>query len=303
MIQRNFISNLKNISDYHLPAILAETDLFIFNKQKNDRANRVFLIAKEIQNRLDSENIAYTETVFIPDSEEEKIISFLTGAITKSVCHIVIDISCMAGDRTASIFHLIAKHSEDCSMRVRVLYSLAKYIPPSKTMSPNETVAPAHPRFAGWLSKPHLPILAIVGLGYETDKALGAVEYLDAEEKFIFIPDSAEMEYRTKVEEENRDLLQMTVKERIFEYCVEDPTSTIQMLNSLTIAAKTEFKPTLLPFGPKIFFAASLVVALAHPEASVWYVSGEKNDALHNEQEVATTFGFEFELTSIIEQK
>lgn len=299
MKRRNLISNLRNISDADLPDILKETDILIFNNQKNSRASRVISILDDVKNSFKDDK--HSDAILISDSDEVQLISHLANMSGRAVCNVVVDISCMAGDRTANIFHLIATHSENCLMRVRVLYSLAKYIAPSNTMSPNETVAPAHPRFAGWLSKPHLPILAIVGLGYETDKALGAVEYLDAEEKFIFIPNSAEIEYRKKVQEENKDLLETTLQSRIFDYCVEDPANTIQMLNSLTIAAKTEFKPTLLPFGPKIFFAASLVVALAHPEASVWYVSGEKNDVLHNDQEVAATFGFEFELASIIE--
>lgn len=284
------VSNLKNLELSNIFETVRKANIIVVSKKSNKRSEKIIEIIKELKDAECNEKIFRDDEILSID----KVLSE-----SMSACHVAVDISCIPGDTMASLFHIIAKHSSRISIKVDVIYCLAKYIDPKPDLSPNETVAPAHPRFAGWLAKPKFPILTIVGLGYEKDKALGAIEYLDASKSFLFIPTSSEEEYEGKVMEQNNDLLITTNPQHIFKYDVHDPVGTIHILNSILLAAKAESKPVLLPFGPKIFFSAALVVALIHPEASVWYVSGEKNDVLHDEQDVSSVFGYSFSLSTV----
>lgn len=286
---KNTISGLRNTQIADIEDALRKADIIVISKKTNKRSAKVNDIIAGLQMDL-NHSIFRDEEI---DNIDRRFAEISEHAVN---CNVVLDISCIPGDTMATLFHLFAKYSSKTTVNVSVIYCLAKYIDPKPDLSPNETVAPAHPRFAGWLAKPKFPILTIVGLGYEKDKALGAIEYLDASRTFLFIPTSCEERYQEKVTEQNHDLLLTTEKNQKFEYDVHDPAATIHMLNSILVAAKSDSKPVLLPFGPKIFFSAALVAALIHPEASVWYVSGEKKDALHDEQDVSAVFGYEFTL-------
>jgi hypothetical protein len=39
-------------------------------------------------------------------------------------------------------------------------------------------------------------------------------------------------------------------------------------------------RPVLLPFGPRIFFAISLLVAMTVEEAAVWHVDGDDDSSV-----------------------
>ena len=293
MIFNTQIKNLQTLNQRSLNELSVSTDIFIYSNQLNLRATTIVDL---MQSETSDQDTCSVQLFY--DENITGIKKAILSQCETGQCRVTIDISCIAGDTLAELFYNLSKFANQCEINVKILYTLAKYIEPKKENSFNKTVSPAHRAFSGWLANPQFPILAIVGLGYESDKAVGAVEYLDASEEYIFVPNSSEIKYKDKVEEVNKNFIRRNSENKRFDYIVEDPVYTIHTLNSLLVAAKKEFKPVLLPFGPKIFFACALVVALANPEASVWYVSGQKNDTQHDEQEVASIIGFEFSLTT-----
>jgi hypothetical protein len=71
---------------------------------------------------------------------------------------------------------------------VDFFYTLAQYDPPPQEVALNSHVGPVTPAFAGWTNNPDRGLAAIVGLGYEEDKALGAVEHVQAVEIWTYAP-------------------------------------------------------------------------------------------------------------------
>lgn len=192
---------------------------------------------------------------------------------------VLVDVTSLPRRVIASIIGELAGRAGPVSIDLSLTYTLARYIPPSITgLEPNKQVAPVHPFFAGWTSQPGLPVSAVMGLGYERGKALGAREYLQASDWFLFIPNSPETKFRSKVEQHNRQLMEATSPQRTLDYEVLKPAQTLLTLGSVVAGLKSHAKPVLLPFGPKIFFAVSALTAIAHPEASVWHVSGEEHE-------------------------
>lgn len=236
---------------------------------------------KKLDSSIEEE---YIKSNFQICNSVEECLSILDSVIKlsehKNTLSLCIDVSSIHRRNLASILsfllrELSAKHHIELS----IIYTLAEYsTPPSFDVQPNTRVAPVHSEFAGWASLPSIPIAVIVGLGYEKDKALGAFEYIESNERIIYIPNSPETEYKDQVLQHNDIVISATEPRNIINYQVDKPALIFMSLRSLMEGIKNDFRPIIFPFGPKIFFAVSLIVAIANPEVSIWYVSGEEDE-------------------------
>jgi len=176
----------------------------------------------------------------------------------------------------ATAFQAILDAGDRKMVRMDVLYVLAEYTPPPTQLPPNEDIRPINDWFAGWPTNATASTSLVVGLGYERDKASGACEYFDASETWVFVPQSAIEDYQAAVEGNNEVLLARARRRDLSAtYRVERPTETFGLLASTISRIVPEMNPVLLPFGPKIFFALSLLVASVYREAGVWHVTGD----------------------------
>lgn len=191
---------------------------------------------------------------------------------------IAIDISCMSRLTMASAFQAILEAGVRKMIQLDILYILAEYTPPPTQLPPNEDIRPINDWFAGWPTNATASTSLIVGLGYERDKASGACEYFDASETWVFIPQSSIADYQATVEANNEVLLARARRRDLSAtYHVERPTETFGLLASSVSRIVPKMNPVLLPFGPKIFFAISLLVASVYRETGVWHVTGDSD--------------------------
>jgi hypothetical protein len=212
-----------------------------------------------------------------------------------------VDVSALPRTILAALLFGVREVTESgISVHVTLGYCLAKYSPPNNDLAPaNRRVAPAHYGLAGWPRSPGLPVHLIVGLGYESGKAMGAVEYLQPSQWRLFVPDSPEGRFIAKVREQNGDLIEGTREQDQFAYQVLDPIGQFAVLTSMLKSMVGVSKPVLLPFGPKIFFSVCVLLALQFPEVSVWHVSGEEQAAPTKRHPSANSVFFSFRLQEI----
>jgi hypothetical protein len=195
------------------------------------------------------------------------------GSRTITRQRICIDISSFSRFRIATMVDLLVE--SDCAVNLNVdfLYALAKFSPPPHQTTPNVYVGPALPFFAGWSGEPEYPPTAIVGLGYEEDKALGAVEHVQAAETWAFVPTADITEYDATLTIANRTLLESIPYSRRIDYSVMQPMDSFITIESLVNRLLCSANVIIFPFGPKIFTLCSLLVACLHRRAAVWRVS------------------------------
>jgi hypothetical protein len=187
---------------------------------------------------------------------------------------LLVDVSCMGRVNMGKIFACIKDISLEIPVRLTIGYCLAKYIRPPDVRFPIiRRVAPVNATFSGWGAPVSLPVDAIVSLGYEEGKAIGAVEYLEPRNRWVFIPHSPEKRFLDQVQTHNNLLMNSAVGKTI-DYDVMRPAETYYQLLSLVAGLVQESRPVLLSFGPKLFFAISLLVAMRIERASVWHVDG-----------------------------
>jgi hypothetical protein len=222
---------------------------------------------------------------------------------TEQSTKLSIDISLIDRKSLADLFSTLARLAIEHIYEISVIYSLAKYAPPSGENCPNNDVKPVSNFYSGWSNRPGMPVLSIVGLGYEKDKAIGAIEYLECSKAFLYIPQSMEENYQKDVLNENSSLLEYFGKKSQFSYKLESPTEAIFSLDSVISANKNNYKIVLLPFGPKLFYALSLLTCIPHPEVSIWYVSGESGDSdSSQDRDISTLLGFKFCISNSVKK-
>ena len=226
-----------------------------------------------------SENRSYFERegfeIFqIADEEHGDLVERLLVESVGKDEGVLIDISSMSRPRIAAWVQALARRGASDAVSATFVYSLANFGGPPRREVPNVYVGPVLPAFAGWTMHPERIVSAVVGLGYEQDRALGAIEFLEADEVWALVPQSELHEYEPAVAAANELLLRSVPRSRQLCYRVEDAADCFVLLESLVAALEGDRSPVLLPFGPKIFSLCCLLVGAVHRNLPVWRVSG-----------------------------
>ena len=206
--------------------------------------------------------------------------------------NVLVDISSVTRVRLAHILVALRDFSVT-PLSVNFVYSLAAFTTPPLEAQANSHVGPVTPEFAGWWGEPDRSVVTVVGLGYEQDKALGAVEHLQSAEIWTFTPTSEIHEYSPAVYEANRTLLESVPPYHQLGYLVQDPFDCFTKLESLVYGILRTQNPVLIPFGPKLFVLCSMLVGLTHVEAPVWRVSAEGQEPPVNRKASGFVYGLE----------
>ena len=203
--------------------------------------------------------------------------------INGSELSIIVDYSCMPKTWYAEIIRvLFAAQQLNQTVHLYFVYSPAKFSPP---------LGPAVNRFAGAISgfcnlnAPSLPTALIVGLGYESVRALGLRDFLDPKVTFAFYTDPAlQPEYVERVIRNNKGLLATLGAECIFPYPFADLGYTNALLTNLAEGLLSRFRVVVAPLGPKPFCLLSLILGGQTQSIDVWRVSaGSHGDAEERE--------------------
>jgi hypothetical protein len=213
----------------------------------------------------------------LQDWNEAWVNRILSESPDSSQICIAVDISSMSRIRMASLVRaiMIAKSTRDVC--VDFFYAFSAWKEPEMEPEPIVTAGPVLPYFAGWSSEPDWPSTAIIGLGYEPDKAVGSCEYLEASQVWVFIPQGADPRFADSVLRANKSLLKVLPESRVIKYRLSQPVNCFRLLESIVYGASVKHRPVLLPFGPKLFAICALLVSCLHQDVPVWRISSEQS--------------------------
>jgi hypothetical protein len=193
-----------------------------------------------------------------------------THSSVRSIC---VDLSSMNRSRIAAWAEFYERVGDPQNFRMHFIYCPSRFVHPSDELIQNENVGPLSARFSGGLLEPGRPPELVLGLGYEVGKALGALEFLQCSDSWVFIPKATDVRFEQAVERVNKILIDNTAPNRLVRYRLDDPAGTYADLCSLLRGISQWSNPILLPLGPKLFSLVCMLAGLKFENSSVWRAS------------------------------
>jgi hypothetical protein len=198
----------------------------------------------------------------------ELVSAWFSGLLKDSeqLVRIAVDVSSMRRHRIADIVEAVFALPVEANIDVDFLYAPARYAEPNPNREPQViSVAPVTDAFAGWWDDLDKPLLAIVGLGYEFERAASALDVLEPDNTQIYVPKGSDGRYAKAVGKANAGLGELPgVMPSRVEYSVADPFSCFKSLEVTVSRMAASDRIALIPLGPKIFALAATVVAALH---------------------------------------
>jgi hypothetical protein len=184
-----------------------------------------------------------------------------------------IDISSMTRAWCWGLAKRVSELNTAFDVEVYFFYAAAEYTPPVSSTAPPRSLGPI-PGLGGSLELPDRDIALLIGLGYETDRALGVVEYIEPRSTWLFYADPAvDPTFINEVKRANSALLDRVGPENVVPYRLHDLGHTLAMLDSLVGRLVVNSRVIIVPMGPKPFALLAFLLGLRYPEVDVWRVS------------------------------
>ena len=283
---------LRNVRESSIAELNARTGAFITACGYEHRAPEISRLITAEGRRIAICFNEWTSAVARPENEQEfrtrgfelvqvggnepRVVQQLVSDVARSVFAseraVAFDISSMTRAWHGAIVRQLWTMEVSRTAEAFFAYVPATFRKPPMRSARNEFVAPVY-GFAS-LATPDLPVAAIMGLGYEKERALGVQQLLDPQQTMLLVPRSSERDpFYAEVLHSNRDILSRTPQESVFEYSLSDPAATFARLASVVAGLRETYRVVLISLGPKILGLLCFLLATRFPDVSVWRVS------------------------------
>jgi len=160
------------------------------------------------------------------------------------------------------------------NLLITIGYALSEFSTPPDSELPCHISEPVIGELSGWSSDLSKPPFAIVGIGFEPGRALGAIDYLEIPEVRIFFPKGPDARFDGAVAAANSFLIEEETDGNVLPYSILSPNILYEKMVSLVTGIFSQYRPVVIPLGPKIFAAVAIVLALnLAPNICVWRTS------------------------------
>jgi hypothetical protein len=211
------------------------------------------------------------------DELKSKIVADATAlnkaSSAPAIFRIAVDISSMDRDRLARVVYILT-HISDVALRIDFLYSSGEFSEGAVGSDGPVTVNQAISHFEGWSSNPDLPVACIIGLGFEHQLALAALETLEPSLTVALRASGGDARFDARVSKDNEFLLRNSSSMTVYSYDLLNPLATFRRMVELIGTMRTDYRLVLVPIGPKVFALICLLLATTlEDELSIWRVS------------------------------
>jgi hypothetical protein len=227
-------------------------------------------------NRTFFERRSYQIVSGVSETTPNVIAHAVELATDDEFARVLVDISSMSREMIANVAIGLERARKLRGITLTIAYAPSKFTGPYRP-APIRRASPIKPSLAGWSSQPEQPLGAIFGLGCEPGLALGALQFLEPNNAWIFRPKGIDPDFDAammKANEHIGDIFDITD----FGYEINKPTITRGRLEALLNAVENNFRVVIVPFGPKIFawLAISTIVFSNRHTVGVWTFSSKE---------------------------
>ena len=225
-------------------------------------------------NRLKYESLAIEPSLVSDWDFEVHFRTELTELVSAGGGSVAVDISSLSRRRLASVISSWFEIAKGANISLDLFYVVARAAPANPEV-PLVFHGIVHPSLAGWSSHPERPVLGIVSAGYEQEKVMASLERLEVNESIVYRTSVRNIDYFNMVTEANHALWSRPGVERVIHYDISRPADLFINLETQMFYFSKNYRIVIFPYGPKIFAAVSMLVALEYrSDISVWNCSG-----------------------------
>lgn len=191
----------------------------------------------------------------------------IIGTKKKSV---MLDVTSLDRRVMAKILEVLFDLREFIS-NVEIIYYPQTFVEPMAVLEQVLTFAPVTSRFVGEASYSRDALSLIIGAGYEYGRIVGAIDVLEPERVYCFHPVGTDSRFEEAIYKNNLGFSFLDNPDFLLPYDLLSPDELYLSLRGLIEVELRERDVLLLPLGPKIFAAISIVIALQlSPSVMVW---------------------------------
>lgn len=229
------------------------------------------------RNRSEFERAASADWVDLRQADFDRIVAEWVARTCADLegdvpVRVLFDISSCSRSTMASVLTNLANNAQR-DVDLTCVYAVSAYFDPPDGELPSSVSEPVIGELSGWSSDLTKPPCAIIGLGFEPGRALGSIDYLEVPEVRLFVPEGPDGRFHDAVVQANRLLLEDPGISSSA-YHVLNPIDTYQKLESMILGLLPRFRPIIIPLGPKIFAAISMLIAIRMlPQVCIWRTS------------------------------
>lgn len=219
----------------------------------------------------DAQGFLHKEAV--PAGARAAIDELLKGHDENRPYKLSIDFSSMDRDLIAAIADYLVRQEFPVEVVVTFVYSEGDFESAPAEDEALITVNRPAVGLSGWTSDPTAPLVAVLGLGFESDLALAALESLEPSNTYLFEPSANDSRFEQRVWARNESLLS-SYFENLSTYDVSQPVALYRALYTFAAASVSSRRIVFIALGPKVFaMAAAIVTAQFVTGVSAWRVS------------------------------
>jgi hypothetical protein len=212
----------------------------------------------------------------IVEINDEKVIAWVVDWL-RDLCsdrstavRVAVDVSSMSRLRIAGVIEAVLSLPREARIEMDLLYTPSQFKPPDHGKEPLVyDIAPVSDYFAGWWADLDASLLAIIGVGYELEKAASVIDKLEPEQTLVFSPQGEDAQYADEVGLANEALMRTKgVIAPPVPYEVADPFACFSEIESMLSELGSKHRVAVVPLGPKIFAACAMLASALHSETS-----------------------------------
>ena len=182
-----------------------------------------------------------------------------------------LDVSSMNRTMIATVAVAIASCA-DCVRRMTLFYLPAAFSNPNLDFPVTQKVGPVIPELLGFDLDPRLPFALAMGVGYEYGVGVGLISQIEPRFALCLRAVGIDKRFESAVRQANLDF-EFGPDCEIGEYNILDPVGTFQMLDDICYGLSKENRLVIVPLGPKIFAALSILCGIKYfGTVAVWRV-------------------------------
>ena len=195
---------------------------------------------------------------------------------------VIFDVSCGSRRLISNVLGVLDSCFSE-QLDLTCVYALSEFYEPPTEELPSHISEPVIGSLSGWSDDLVKPPCAVIGLGFEPGRAIGCLDYLEIPEVRLFVPFGPDQRFVREVLNANHLLIQESGENAVLPYSVLQPNDAYLKLESLVFGLVNDFRPVLIPLGPKIFSVVAIVLAMRmSPRICVWRTSSGSIGKIHD---------------------